>query len=283
MLAWIRLYVVGVIVLVLQLFRRRKTNVKGRGRNDTTYIVSGTTSGIGKALCERLRKNSKVIELCVPGHGGVTADLRDLYALPALAERIRKEINATPSEQRQRVVLVHGAGVLHATPRDIYAVNLQAPAILSVLLADSVHRVVFLGSAAHIASSSQKPSFLAHPLYPKEAYPTSKRLLHPLAAVLSRYFQMRTTVIHPGVVNTALYTGEPIFMRFVLLLFGWTPQQSALRLCGLLPYDDAPTATYCDTTDMSQVNINLLTNSAECDLIWDELYQLVSVIKRKKQ
>lgn len=285
--AWARLYFVGVIVLLLQLVRYHRRNVNNRPwdvpNSRITYIVSGSTSGIGKALCVRLRsQGATIIELTLHNNGGVFVDLRDLLSLPAVVRTVRSLIVEIPFERRQRIVLLHAAGVLYSSPSEIFAVNVHAPAILSVLLADIVHRVVFLGSAAYIAAPTLNAPYLKHPLHSKQAYPASKRLLFPLAAVIAQQFRIRTVVIHPGVVNTSLYTGEPSILRYVITYLGWTPEHSATRICGLLPTDDTPIATYCDTTNMSQIGIDLLTNNAECEVVSTELNELVNMIKRNK-
>jgi uncharacterized oxidoreductase len=113
----------------------------------TTILLTGATSGIGAALLNRLlAQGHSVIALsrhaahlpAQPGLIAVSADLTDLPAIPALAQRLLAEHPALS-------VLINNAAVQHAhtltdpasTPAHVIeeaALNLTAPALLTQAL-----------------------------------------------------------------------------------------------------------------------------------------------------
>lgn len=113
----------------------------------TTFLLTGATSGIGAALLARLlAQGHNVIALsrsaahlpAQPGLTALSADLTDLPAIPALAQRLLAE-HPTLS------VLINSAAVQHAhaltdpasTPAHLIAetaLNLAAPALLAQAL-----------------------------------------------------------------------------------------------------------------------------------------------------
>lgn len=130
----------------------------------TTVLLTGATSGIGAALLHRLlAQGHSVIALsrraahlpAQPGLIAVSADLTDLPAIPALAQRLRAEHPALS-------VLINNAAVQHAhaltdpvsTPAHLIeeaALNLTAPALLTQallphLMAQSAGAIINLSS-----------------------------------------------------------------------------------------------------------------------------------------
>eukprot|EP00171_Calliarthron_tuberculosum_P016529 IDg16529t1 len=243
-LALIRLYAIGFWVLLLQLLRaERLPRTQCYFPRGTTVVVSGVTSGIGRALSLLLYfSGARVLGLasqfgdpptCITSI--VRADLADLTALNGAAASLRMKILSLPVQDRNHVLFIHVAGTLAPNkPHDSFAVNLQAPAVLDALLSDLIHASIFIGSAAHAAASSPLFPLLRPPSESRAAYPSAKLLLHVVSDALARHAHIPALVVHPGVVSTALYDGEPgilgSILRFLLRYVAWDAETAAFRI-----------------------------------------------------
>lgn len=243
-LSCLRLYAVGAWLLLLQLLRTKQLQKKRcEPCHGTAAIVSGVTSGVGRALCTQLAAAGvRVIALAsldgeppACAYSVVRSDFRDVYKLHHTAALVRSQLILLPPRHRQHVVVVHAAGAMTLNkPNESYAVNLTAPAILSSFLIDLVHCTVFLGSASHSAAPYPIQPLLRPPSEPRLAYPCAKLLLLAFADALSIQTRMPAIVVHPGVVNTALYKSEPgvigVLLRILLRQIAWHPTTSAQRV-----------------------------------------------------
>lgn len=274
--AWLRLYLVGGWVLLLQLLRdlRPPPPFPQPSLRGTTVIVTGASSGIGRALCESLLvRGARVIALLGPntpsapagtpsGAHALRADLRDTAQIQSAASAVSDLLSAG-----ERAILIHAAGTLSpSSPSDCMSVNLIAPVLLSSLLAYHVSASIFLGSSASTASPPppRPPArLLSPPAAARAAYPYSKSLLPAAADACARTFGRPAVVVHPGVVDTRLYEAEAGViggvLRRVVRVVAWTPQRAAervlevVRRAGVLGGAGAVSvATYWDATTLAK-------------------------------
>jgi len=304
--SFLNIYLYSFYLLVVQLFFSAKS--KGPRRTPdalygTTVILSGANSGIGQSLCRIFQLHDAcVISLVKPKQTSpsnlyIEADLFHLDSLPSVVEDIRALLNAIPKNARRKVILLNAAGTLN--PSDIYAVNLHAPSILAYLLADSLHAVVFLGSAVAKCATLHRNSFplLVPSQILRDRYPASKLLLHSVCEGFSRNASLRAIVVHPGIVSTNLYRSEPgivgVILRSLIPFLAWNPEMSAFRILDILQqakvFNHAPQfgADYWDARSMRMCTPPVLALERKSpmgklivDQVWEELRELVDLINK---
>lgn len=309
LIAWFRLYAVGAFVLLLQLLRSEPLTHKNRKlQRGTTVVVSGITSGIGRALSVLLSHSgvrvlgfapqSDDFPICISDTFSV--DLSDLTSLNDITDSLRRKILSLPAQDRTQILLIHVAGTLAPNkPHDSFAVNLLAPAAITALLADLVDASVFIGSAAHAAAPIPSPPFLCPPSESRAAYPSAKLLLHAVSDALASHAHIPALVVHPGVVKTALYDGEPgvigAVLRLLLNYVAWDAETAADRIyeimqrakvVGVSPNYKAR-AEYWDATTLCRepipvqlLDANGTTRAEVSDGIWDEIQEFLTRIKK---
>lgn len=184
-------------------------------------LVTGATSGIGQAItlelgrlgmrvaavarrADRLQAlKSQLDDLLLP----LTADLRDLEAIPALFSRIREEWQGVD-------VLINNAGLGHETPliggnpekwREMLDVNVLA---LCACTSEAVLDMQRRGVAGHVVHVS---SMAAHRVPPGSGvYSASKYAVRSLTEGLRRELRelgspVRVSSISPGYVETEFH------------------------------------------------------------------------------
>jgi len=299
--SFLNIYLYSFYLLVVQLFFSAKS--KGPRRTPdalygTTVILSGANSGIGQSLCRIFQLHDAcVISLVKPKQTSpsnlyIEADLFHLDSLPSVVEDIRALLNAIPKNARRKVILLNAAGTLN--PSDIYAVNLHAPSILAYLLADSLHAVVFLGSAVAKCATLHRNSFplLVPSQILRDRYPASKLLLHSVCEGFSRNASLRAIVVHPGIVSTNLYRSEPgivgVILRSLIPFLAWNPEMSAFRILDILQqakvFNHAPQfgADYWDARSMRMCTPPVLAlerKSPMGKLIVDQVWEGMTVVE----
>lgn len=117
---------------------------------ETLIIVTGGSSGLGRALLDAAPPESARIDISRSGHGGpgvthVPADLADPVAWDGVIARLAAEIAGRDWE---RITLVHSAGTL--TPIGYVGENDQAAVTANVLLNSAAGQVLGHGFLAAV-------------------------------------------------------------------------------------------------------------------------------------
>ncbi len=186
----------------------------------TTYCITGSTDGIGRATAARLldaghrvlvharsaERGRPVVDQLSGDVDLVTGDLASLAQVRELAEQIA---GLGPVD-----VLVHNAGVWVRgdTPRrsvdgfeTTFAVNVLAPHVLTALLSDQVtHRLLWLGSGT-AGSGRPDPDDPGAATDARRAYADSKAADVALAGAWGRRRpEIASAALDPGWVQTKL-------------------------------------------------------------------------------
>lgn len=173
------------------------------------YVVTGATSGIGKAIAEKLRASGEAVY----AFGRNDADLCDVEAIKKLCDKI---------SENKIDGLVNAAGVAYygthetITPEQIAEmvdVNVKAPMILTKLLLPKIRNAG--GKIVNISSITAKKHDNTH----GASYGATKAALTSFGDSL--FEEVRKTGVgvvnvHPDITDTALYrhadfgvTGDP--------------------------------------------------------------------------
>jgi len=184
-----------------------------------TAIVTGAGRGIGLAVARDLAKDHHVImavrdparAVRIPGARVVTLDVSDSASIDDFAARVEVPID----------VLVNNAGVYRGSSREIWAVNVRGPLLLTRALAPKLAkgaRVVMVTSG--LGELSSQPSALARKLRqpllsfddilamcerPLGGYGPSKAALNALTQLFARELpDARVNSVCPGWVRTEM-------------------------------------------------------------------------------
>ncbi len=182
-------------------------------------VVTGAGRGIGFAVARDLARDHHVImtvrssagAAAIPGAQVEKLDVSDPDSIAAFAARITGPI----------AVLVNNAGVYRGSPRDIWAVNVRGPLLLTRALAGKLAkdaRVVMVTSG--LGELSSQPDALARKLRdpslsfedvlamcrrPQGGYGPSKAALNALTRLFARELpDARVNSVCPGWVRTAM-------------------------------------------------------------------------------
>ena len=181
------------------------------------YIVTGSTRGLGKALCEAIARaaDNELIAIGrgpegpIPGGIQVRADLADTRALEAACDRIEQHIRG---KRYAKAVLVNNAGVvepvapLEQVPADLLernlVVNLVAPLLLMRRFLLATERSAALRRIVNISSGAGR-----RPISGWSAYCASKAGLDMATRVVALEAQARGVPVEavslaPGVIDT---------------------------------------------------------------------------------
>lgn len=250
---FLALYLTGAYLLIVQLLRKKRLYFHHKQFTNATIVLTGATGGIGGALEQLLQQYGARVLCLVPsdreldnGVNDIPCDLRSATSIQKAAAVVRNRLNQM-NQVRQGVVLLHAAGLLGGASEDVYNVNLTGPALLTNAIGDAAKHVVFLGSAAHIASPKLRPPLLTPPgssgsdigSAMHAVYPASKLLVHALAVHLANTAAYDGVhVIHPGIVSTTLYSAETgligRILRCFLRIVAWDAMTSATRVLHML-------------------------------------------------
>ncbi len=178
------------------------------------YMVTGASSGIGRALCQRLLDDGYEVfgiarflrqdPIKHPLFTAVSADLADLTAVDQTIKRILKSI-----DMLEGLVLCAGAGLFgqleqlnEQAIRRLLDLNLASPILSARACVPTLKRqkyglIVLLGSEAALQGSQQGTIYCA-----------TKFGLRGFAQALSKECArsgVRVTLVNPGMVNTEFY------------------------------------------------------------------------------
>jgi NAD(P)-dependent dehydrogenase (short-subunit alcohol dehydrogenase family) len=229
-----------------------------------TFVVTGSTSGLGLATAEQLaRRGGRVIMIGRDDHraGPALSRVREATAHPERIVLHRTDL-ASPRMVRNLAeslrtampidVLVNNAGVLAETRKtspegleSTFATNYLAPVILTLALRSAMptgSRVVNISSLAHRMGKIHFDDLqLEHRYDSFRAYAQSKlALLIFTRELASRIPAVELTInaVHPGILKTNLYAGS-------------RPLARTLQLCSHLmtrPERGARTPVYVSTS-----------------------------------
>ena len=257
------LYLIGTIELLRQLFysllnwfsNKQLSNDQriNHAEENGVIILTGASSGIGKALRSHLKRQAKhIILLLHPKEVHAAGD--DDYITIDFASKEATETSCSNlitllenSFSNLPILLVHVAGVYNPPCEKSSSVlsestrsamkTLTINTVMPCLLFDRLRHL--LSGIVTIGSSSQKfaPRMLPSqcPLdvisSSKAIYPLSKALALFSIEAWSEATSKPVVVIHPGVVISNLYSTEKsivgLMLRCVVSVVGWKPEGSA--------------------------------------------------------
>ena len=183
------------------------------------YIVTGSTRGLGKALCDAIGgvSGNELIALGrapdapVPGGARLEVDLADTAALEKTCDRIEQRIRG---KHYEKAVLVNNAGIVEpvapleqTTGADLernLAINLVAPLLLMRRFLLATEGVALLRRIINISSGAGR-----RPISGWSAYCASKAGLDMATRVValeaeSRHRAVEVVSLAPGVIDTGM-------------------------------------------------------------------------------
>jgi benzil reductase ((S)-benzoin forming) len=181
------------------------------------YIVTGSTRGLGKALCEEIARSpgnelialGRAPDAPVPGGARLEVDLSDTAATERVCDRIEQRIRG---KRYEKAVLVNNAGIvepvapLEQVPADDLernlVVNLVAPLLLMRRFLIATEGVALLQRIINISSGAGR-----RPISGWAAYCASKAGLDMATRVValeaeSRRRPVEAVSLAPGVIDT---------------------------------------------------------------------------------
>lgn len=236
---------------------RREYTKRAESLRGCTVAVSGSTGGLGRALClhlaragasllmldrreERVRSLIEEIRREVPSLSAewIYTDLADLQTVRATVERLKE----TPPDY-----LILNAGVYHVarfiTPDgwdNVFQINFVAPYLMARSLAPIIGkrggRIVAVGSIAHRYSKSDPsdPQFLTKKSSAL-VYGNAKRYLMAALSILAEG-GAPITVAHPGITLTGItaHYPKPIYalIKHPMRVIFMSPSKASLSILG---------------------------------------------------
>ena len=225
-----------------------------------TVAISGSTGGLGQALCEQLaalgaqlilldRNQSKVSALCAQLHKKYPA-CRVGYVLMDLSDMASVETAASLLERKPIDVLICNAGA-YAVPRfvtssgydNVFQINFAAPYYLLRRLAPHMTarggRVVLVGSIAHNYSKTD-PDDMDFRTRKKAShvYGNAKRYLMFASPAAAAQAGLELAVTHPGIAVTGITAHYPKWLyaliKYPMKIIFMKPRRASLSiLCGV--------------------------------------------------
>ena len=238
--------------------------------NQKTIVISGTTSGIGRATALLLAKeNHNIITINRPSSRedeafselqAIGSGEKRRYLVDLSVEADVKKIAASMTGEIEKAdVLINNAGVFKT--RESYsadgmemtmAVNFRAAALLTksclpLLEQSSCGRVLFVSSELYKRAKVSADNPLSTGKFnSSRVYAQSKMLLTLLADVLAKeYPGTEFFSVHPGVIATDVFRDYPKFFTKLLKKVLSRPEKAAELLAGLTLKDaPAPSGSY---------------------------------------
>ena len=250
------------------------------------FLVTGASSGIGRALAEALaaRGGSVVLaarseERARPVLDGIrardpAADVRFLHADLSDLDSVRRAAGSYLAQGRALDVLVNNAGVAGTralSPQGFdltYATNHIGPFLLTSLLLPTLQRaprgrVVNVASIAHLQVKGIDWSVLERRLEPKRSrfadYAVTKLMNVLHAKELARRLagtRVTTCALHPGGVASNIWRAIPQPMQWLLKLFLMSNEEGARTplYCATAPALDRASGRYYDECREARCN-----------------------------
>ena len=233
-------------------------------------LISGTTSGIGRATALRLaRENHNIITLNRPGsreekafqelQATGTGAKHRYFADLSTARAVREAAAEIAREIPHLDVLINNAGVFQTKERLskdntelTFAVNVRAPVIITgtllpLLKKANSGRVLFVSSELYKrANVNGDNPFSIGKFKSSNAYAHSKMLVSLLAEVLAEnYPEVDYYSLHPGVIATEVFRGYPKIISTLLNKMLPGPDKAAELLSSLaLESQKEPNGSY---------------------------------------
>jgi NAD(P)-dependent dehydrogenase (short-subunit alcohol dehydrogenase family) len=209
-------------------------------------VVTGAVGGIGKSLCHlltscgfdlsitaRIEKAGELHELIQQSKGNVQAVTADLAMGNGAVDpkllilTLQDAAKVIIKQSKGKLdILVHNAGLMAGSERDIHSVNFFSPVVLTLLLLPQLMSspcydpvIVFVSSCAHMRASHpfdndvslvQKKTNVGSKTEIMETYGDSKLRLVLSAAAIERRFENTGLIVrsvHPGIVETPMLQG----------------------------------------------------------------------------
>lgn len=278
---FILLYTIGIYHLCRQTFLTYQKHHKqfdinnvipGDKNEKLIFIITGATSGIGLEIFTQLEKltNIEIIKLSqkqsqqkqTTNIHEIIFDLNDINSTNQVIEKLKKQFFLENSTSK--IIFIHCAGIYVPTlPYKTIKVNTLMPLILLFSLRQYITSLLILGSASYSISPSLTSHCPLKYISSFSSYPISKALLFSTIQYLkiSSKKLRKIIIVHPGVVNTKLYSGQRgllgNILRWVVQMFAWSPRYSAERVLEvmkvsglLLDVDDCDEGLYWDAVTM---------------------------------
>jgi len=217
-------------------------------------VITGATSGIGKAMAMELVKKGATITLTTRDMGrgqAVKAEMLEVSGNPnvevllcdlASFDSIRNFCKAFLSKHDELHVLVNNAGIWdfdrrisHDGIERIFAVNFLAPFLMTDLLLGRMKesapsRIVNVGSALHGGTVQFEDIEFSSGFSGFRAYRQSKLALLLYTRLLAKKLEgtgVTVNCVAPGMVNTNLARDAGPMMRGMFRLLGKSPEKGA--------------------------------------------------------
>jgi NAD(P)-dependent dehydrogenase (short-subunit alcohol dehydrogenase family) len=231
------------------------------------HLITGATSGIGRATAEALARQGAVVVIAARDRGKAVetvAALRTETGNPAvdylLADlSVQAEVRTLAEQVQQRYqrldVLINNAGTFQMRRQETvdgieltWAVNMLAPFLLSNLLLDTLRasapaRVVNVTSEMHQSVSLDLDDVqLTHKYSGQKAYGASKRALVCFTYELARRLAgsgVTANALHPGFAATSMGLDDGLLSKII---------KPVMRLLAPSPEEAARTSVYLATS-----------------------------------
>jgi benzil reductase ((S)-benzoin forming) len=178
------------------------------------YFITGTGSGIGKALAEELLKEKENLVIGLSRKNSIVHDRFSFVKIDLKVLKNVKEFSFGKTAEAKKIILINNAGVISQIKRvgtldperiiDEYNVNLLAPAILSNVFVKAFKKVNCEKTIINISSGAGKS-----PIDAWSVYCSSKAGLDMFSKVLSEEQKIinggfKVFAVSPGVVDTGM-------------------------------------------------------------------------------
>lgn len=202
-------------------FRHPIKEIKGK-----VILITGGTGGIGKHLCKVLSANNNLIVITRK----YQKNKKNIRYIVSDLEKISTDLNVrrpliSKLKKFSFDLLICNAGVLDTKNKDRnFLINYEAHRILSTVL--NLKNIVLVSSCVAITTSmninffsyNNNKKMSSKDLFYGESYARSKYLLFYLAGKLKRRGR-NVCLVHPGIMNTKLFSNKFSLIEFILMPF----------------------------------------------------------------
>lgn len=176
------------------------------------YIITGSSSGIGYALCSQLLKNTENQVIGIARHGGPQAANFQFYPLDLADISAIKEFQFPNLAGYSSIHLVNNAGMLGeintldkidmSSLEDVITVNYTAAMLLSTQFIQASQQIAATKTIIHISSGAATGAYASWANYcaSKAALEMLSKCIHLEQA--NKEFPIHSFSISPGVVDT---------------------------------------------------------------------------------